>query len=73
MTMSAALDAGLAFSLVSIFFALIYPGWMDGFKWWGTEIYKQVSLLPQSQIMVVSVITNKNNAKLRGVIGRLAR
>lgn len=42
MTMSAALDSGLAFSLVVIFFGIIYPGWMDDFKWWGTEVYKQV-------------------------------
>jgi OPT family small oligopeptide transporter len=41
MTMSAALDSGLAFSLVVIFFGFIYPGWMDNFKWWGTEVYKQ--------------------------------
>ncbi|KAF8476040.1 OPT family small oligopeptide transporter [Kalaharituber pfeilii] len=41
MTLSAALDAGLAFSLVVVFFGFIYPGWMDGFSWWGTEIYKQ--------------------------------
>lgn len=41
MTMSAALDSGLAFSLVVVFFGFIYPGWMDGFKWWGTEVYKQ--------------------------------
>lgn len=42
MTMSAALDSGLAFALVVIFFGFIYPGWMDNFKWWGTEVYKQV-------------------------------
>lgn len=42
MTMSAALDSGLAFSLAVIFFGVIYPGWMDNFKWWGTEVYKQV-------------------------------
>ncbi|KAI9744755.1 MAG: hypothetical protein M1818_001680 [Claussenomyces sp. TS43310] len=41
MTLSAALDSGLAFGLVVIFFGFLYPGWMDGFKWWGTEIYKQ--------------------------------
>ncbi|MCJ1321673.1 hypothetical protein MMC15_007018 [Xylographa vitiligo] len=41
MTMSAALDSGLAFSLLVVFFGFIYPGWMDGFKWWGTEVYKQ--------------------------------
>lgn len=41
MTMSAALDSGLAFSLVVIFFGFIYPGLTKNFKWWGTEIYKQ--------------------------------
>jgi OPT family small oligopeptide transporter len=41
MTMSAALDSGLAFALVVCFFGFIYPGWMENFKWWGTEIYKQ--------------------------------
>ncbi|CAG8197343.1 unnamed protein product [Penicillium salamii] len=41
MTLSAALDSGLAFAVVVVFFAFVYPGWVDGFKWWGTEIYKQ--------------------------------
>ncbi|KAI2786790.1 hypothetical protein POX_g09184 [Penicillium oxalicum] len=41
MTLSAALDSGLAFAVVIVFFCLVYPGWVDGFKWWGTEIYKQ--------------------------------
>ncbi|MCJ1429660.1 hypothetical protein MMC29_007575, partial [Sticta canariensis] len=41
MTLSAALDSGLAFAVVIIFFVIIYPGFMEGFKWWGTEIYKQ--------------------------------
>ncbi|CAI7666069.1 unnamed protein product [Penicillium manginii] len=41
MTLSAALDSGLAFAVIVVFFAFIYPGWVDGFKWWGTEIYKQ--------------------------------
>lgn len=45
MTMSAALDSGLAFALVVVFFGFIYPGWMDGFRWWGTEVYKQVCLI----------------------------
>lgn len=40
MTLSAALDSGLAFGLVVIFFGFVYPGVMDGFKWWGTEVYK---------------------------------
>ncbi|KAK1596434.1 OPT oligopeptide transporter [Colletotrichum navitas] len=41
MTMSAALDSSLAFGIVVIFFGFIYPGHMKGFKWWGTEVYKQ--------------------------------
>ncbi|KAI1258597.1 OPT-domain-containing protein [Xylariaceae sp. FL1019] len=41
MTLSAALDSGLAFGIVVVFFGLIYPGWMESFKWWGTEVYKQ--------------------------------
>ncbi|KAI9836069.1 MAG: hypothetical protein M1819_001681 [Sarea resinae] len=41
MTLSAALDSGLAFGLVVIFFGFVYPGWMDGFHWWGTEVFKQ--------------------------------
>jgi OPT family oligopeptide transporter len=42
MTLSAALDSGLAVGAVVIFFGLVYPGFVDGFKWWGTEVYKQV-------------------------------
>ncbi|KAJ5198426.1 uncharacterized protein N7498_007543 [Penicillium cinerascens] len=41
MTLSAALDSGLAFAVIVVFFAFIYPGWVEGFRWWGTEIYKQ--------------------------------
>jgi OPT family small oligopeptide transporter len=40
MTLSAALDSGLAFALVIVFFGVVYPGWMAGFRWWGTEVYK---------------------------------
>ncbi|MCJ1334893.1 hypothetical protein MMC09_000158 [Bachmanniomyces sp. S44760] len=40
MTLSAALDSGLAFALVVVFFGFIYPGWMD-LSWWGTQVYKQ--------------------------------
>jgi len=43
MTLSAGLDSGLAVGVVVIFFGFVFPGWMDGFKWWGTEVYKQVS------------------------------
>ena len=42
MMLSAALDSGLAFGVVVIFFGIVYPGWMSNFKWWGTEVYKQV-------------------------------
>ena len=41
MTLSAALDSGLAFAVVVVFFAFIYPGSVTGFKWWGTEVYKK--------------------------------
>lgn len=41
MTLSAALDSGLAFGLVVIFFGFVYPGLMKNFSWWGTEVYKQ--------------------------------
>ena len=45
MTLSAALDSGLAVGVVVIFFGVVFPGWMSGFKWWGTEVYKQVSCI----------------------------
>lgn len=41
MTLSAALDSGLAFGIVIVFFGFIYPGWMDGFSWWGTDVYRK--------------------------------
>jgi OPT family small oligopeptide transporter len=41
MTMSAALDSGLAFSLLVVFFGFVYPGVTQGFSWWGTEVYKR--------------------------------
>ncbi|RDA95233.1 hypothetical protein CP533_1931 [Ophiocordyceps camponoti-saundersi (nom. inval.)] len=41
MTLSAALDSGLAFGILVVFFAFVYPGWMTGFRWWGTDVYKQ--------------------------------
>ncbi|KAL9117509.1 MAG: hypothetical protein Q9187_005956 [Circinaria calcarea] len=43
MTLSAALDSALAFAVLVVFFGVVYPGWMEGFSWWGTEVYKQVS------------------------------
>lgn len=42
MTLSAALDSGVAVGLVVIFFGIVFPGWMSGFKWWGTEVFKKV-------------------------------
>ncbi|KAL8707200.1 MAG: hypothetical protein Q9220_007733 [cf. Caloplaca sp. 1 TL-2023] len=41
MTLSAGLDSGLAIGVVVIFFGVIFPGWMKGFSWWGTEVFKQ--------------------------------
>ncbi|KAK3307487.1 OPT oligopeptide transporter protein-domain-containing protein [Chaetomium strumarium] len=41
MTLSAALDSGLAFGIVVVFFGFVYPGLMKGFSWWGTEVYKR--------------------------------
>ncbi|KAI9050672.1 hypothetical protein LZ554_005827 [Drepanopeziza brunnea f. sp. 'monogermtubi'] len=41
MTLSAALDSGLAFGVVVVFFGFVYPGLMEGFTWWGTEVYKR--------------------------------
>ena len=52
MTMSAALDSGLAFALVVVFFGFVYPGWMDNFHWWGTEVYKQVGVCPLTLMLL---------------------
>ncbi|KAL7628107.1 hypothetical protein AAE478_002304 [Parahypoxylon ruwenzoriense] len=41
MTLSAALDSGLAFGIVVVFFGFIYPGWMESFSWWGTDVYRK--------------------------------
>ncbi|KAI4256335.1 MAG: hypothetical protein L6R42_006281, partial [Xanthoria sp. 1 TBL-2021] len=41
MTLSAGLDSGLAVGVVVIFFGIVFPGWMKGFRWWGTEVYKK--------------------------------
>lgn len=41
MTLSAALDAGVAFGVGVVFFGFVYPGLTRGFSWWGTEVYKQ--------------------------------
>ena len=50
MTLSAGLDSGLAVGVVVIFFGVVYPGWMGDWKWWGTEVYKQVSLVLSSRV-----------------------
>lgn len=42
MTLSAALDSGVAVGVVVVFFGVIYPGFNKGFSWWGTEVFKQV-------------------------------
>jgi len=41
MTLSAALDSGLACGIVAVFFGFIYSGWTKGFSWWGTEVFKK--------------------------------
>ncbi|KAI1001250.1 Glutathione transporter 1 [Podosphaera aphanis] len=41
MPLSAALDSGLAFGLVVIFFGFVFPGFTKNWSWWGTEIYKR--------------------------------
>ena len=43
MTLSAALDASLAFGLVVVFFGFIHPEWqwVQQLHWWGTEVFKQ--------------------------------
>ena len=45
MTLSAALDSGLAFGVVIVFFCFLYPGWgwLQNLQWWGTRVYKEVS------------------------------
>ena len=46
MTLSAALDSGLAFGVIVVFFVFLYPGWgwLGSLQWWGTRVYKEVSL-----------------------------
>ncbi|KAL6718233.1 hypothetical protein ACLMJK_004321 [Lecanora helva] len=46
MTLSAALDSGLAFGVVIVFFLFLYPGWswLEGLQvWWGARVFKEVS------------------------------
>lgn len=69
MTLSAALDSGLAVGVVVIFFGIVYPGWMSGFKWWGTEVYKQVSYFWNTFL----TSNRYANADDRAAIGKRAR
>ncbi|RKF80967.1 Glutathione transporter 1 [Golovinomyces cichoracearum] len=41
MTLSAALDSGLAFGIVTVFFGFVLPGFVENWSWWGTEIFKK--------------------------------
>lgn len=41
MTLSAALDAGVAAGVLIVFFGIVQTGLGKNFKWWGTEVYKQ--------------------------------
>lgn len=67
MTLSAALDSGLAVGVVVIFFGIVFPGWMSGFKWWGTEVYKQVS--PLDSVMSAPTYANiYTGLRLDGVL-----
>ena len=54
MTMSAALDSGLVFGVLVVFFGFKFSGIVDNFHWWGTEVYKQVS----SVISEIETITD---------------
>jgi hypothetical protein len=47
MTLSAALDSGLAFGVVVVFFGVLWPGWgwVGGLEWWGTRVYREVSTI----------------------------
>jgi OPT family small oligopeptide transporter len=58
MTLSAALDSGLAVGVVVVFFGILWPGWMDGFKWWGTEVFKQVSSLASQTQKEIRFVSN---------------
>ena len=65
MTLSAALDSGLAVGVVVIFFGVIYPGWMKGFHWWGTEVYKRVRMG-----RIAGLCLDFSNCWFRAAIGR---
>lgn len=41
MTLSAALDAGVAFGVVVVFFGFVYSGISTGWSWWGMDEYKR--------------------------------
>ena len=68
MTLSAALDSGVALGVVLIFFGVYYPGWLDGFHWWGTEIYKEVS---EECVYFMKKPSSNNLLCCRDAIGKL--
>lgn len=44
MTLSAALDSGLAVGVVVVFFGVLFPGWawLEGLKqWWGCRVFME--------------------------------
>jgi len=69
MTLSAALDAGVAFGVGVVFFGIVYPDWrwVGRLRWWGTEVFKQVSGLCQRALE-----TQTADIKSRVVTGKLA-
>ena len=72
MTLSAALDSGLAFGVVVVFFLFLYPewSWLAGLQgWWGSRVFKEVS------ICFVSVVSLREGSlvdltQYRDAIGR---
>ncbi|EKV08503.1 hypothetical protein PDIG_58470 [Penicillium digitatum PHI26] len=60
MTLSAALDSGLAFAVVVVFFVFIYPGWVDGFKCHIASYHSCNSVL---HVDNMSTPTNPSNAR----------
>ncbi len=68
MTLSAALDSGLAVGVVVIFFGIVDPGWMSGCKWWGTEVYKQVSHVCNAFLHAIGMLTPMIGLRLDSVL-----
>jgi len=70
MTLSAALDSGLAVGVVVVFFGIVWPewSWMENFKWWGTEVYKQVRLSTMAKFLKVRMqLTRRPGVRLAGL------